>query len=32
MVCGLAIGDALGRLTEFISLEQIKWTYGGEEP
>ena len=28
MVYGLAIGDALGRLTEFMSLHSIKSTYG----
>lgn len=28
MVYGLAIGDALGRLTEFMSLHHIKPAYG----
>ena len=28
VIFGLAIGDALGRLTEFISLPQIKAVYG----
>lgn len=28
MIFGLAIGDALGRPTEFMSLSSIKRTYG----